>query len=106
MPARGHCHGWQVYVSGSASKDGERIDAFVVFDPQANTWTELASMGTARRSHTSAVIGGKLYVFGGRSLDGHTTLSTSVEAYDPVSFTWAQASDLTCDRAAFVAVAI
>ena len=78
----------------------------LVFDPEANTWTELASMGVARQTHTSAAVGGKLYVFGGyisscRGFAVHgeppaddgvwRSLADdqgSVEAYDPFSNTW------------------
>ena len=42
----------KTYVSGGASDDAEQMDTFVVFDPQANTWTDLASMGTGRRYTT------------------------------------------------------
>ena len=41
------------------------LNSVCVYDPQANAWTQLASMGTARRAHASAAVGGKLYVFGG-----------------------------------------
>ena len=43
------------------------VNSVYVYDPQANAWTQLASMGTARRLHASAAVGGKLYVFGGFS---------------------------------------
>ena len=79
--------GGKIYVSGGV---GDSCCAtLLAFDPQANTWTELARMGTARNSHTSAAIGGKLYVFGG------DTSATSVEVYDPISNTWAPASELS-----------
>ena len=61
-------------------------------------------MGTARAYHASAVIGGKLYVFGGFSVSGGRT--ASVEAYDPISNTWAQVSGLTEARDELVAVAL
>ena len=35
-----------------------------MYDPQANAWTQLASMSNARMGHTSAAVGVKLYVFG------------------------------------------
>jgi len=38
-------------------------------------------MGIARRDHASAVLGGKLYVFGGKSV-GPGNLDTA-EVYDP-----------------------
>ena len=69
----------------------------------ANTWTELASMGTFRVDHTSEAIGGKLYVFGGYVGAGRIA---SVEAYDPISNTWAYVSDLNSARDDFVAVAL
>ena len=82
----------------------ECTSTLVVFDPQANTWTELASMGTARHSHASSVICGKLYVFGGSSDEDDCI--ASVEAYDPTSNTWAYVLDLTSARGLFVAVAV
>ena len=61
-------------------------------------------MGISRVDHASAVIGGKLYVFGGYDSDG--IRMASVEAYDPISNTWAQVSGLTPARDEFVAVAL
>ena len=73
------------------------------YDPLADEWTQLASMGTARRLHASAAVGGKLYVFGGR--DGGEHLSTA-EVYDPASDSWAQVTSLTSARNLFVAAAL
>ena len=78
------------------------ISAYV-YDPQANAWTQLAIMGTARRTHASAAVGGKLYVFGGYGVEGD--LSTA-EVYDPASDSWAQVTSLTSAREALVAVAL
>ena len=78
------------------------ISAYV-YDPQANAWTQLAIMGTARRTHASAAVGGKLYVFGGYGVEGD--LSTA-EVYDPSSDSWAQALELTSLRAHMAAVAL
>ena len=94
--------GGKIYVSGGRDDD-ELMSTVMVFDPQANTWTELASMGTAQFFHTSAAIGSKIYVFGGRTDGGFTA---SVEAYEPVSNTWEQVWDLTGARGGMVAVAL
>ena len=108
MPEARYSHaaismGGKIYVTGGFEND-DFTNTVIVFDPQANTWTELASMGSARADHASAVIGGKLYVFGGYThSDGRTA---SVEAYDPISNTWAQVSDLTSASDGFVAVAL
>ena len=56
--------------------------------------------GQISGDHASAVIGGKLYVIGGIGR------KASVEAYDPISNTWAQMSDLTSARDECVAVAL
>jgi len=75
-----------------------------VYDPQADAWTQLASMGIARRRHASAAVGGKLYVFGGIG-GGFERLSTA-EVYDPASDSWAQVTSLTSTRSLFVAAAL
>ena len=95
--------GGKIYVTGGHVNDNS-TNTLIVFDPQANTWTELAGMGTSRAYHAAAVIGGKLYVFGGYTHPGG--LMASVEAYDPISNTWAQVSDSTSARDEFVAVGI
>ena len=56
--------GGKIYVTGGQDQ-GSSLNSVCVYDPQANTWAQLASMGTAREGHASAAVGGKLYVFGG-----------------------------------------
>ena len=73
-----------------------------MYDPQADAWTQLASMGAARRFHTAAAVGGKLYVFGGR--DASSERLSTAEVYDPASDSWAQVSSLTSARRSMVAV--
>ena len=98
-------------MNGMILVSGGYIDDFMstavaVFDPQTNTWTsEVASMGTARRDHASAAIGGKVYAFGG-FLDEPDGSTASVEAYNPLSNTWARVLDLTAARDDFVALAL
>merc|ERR1719424_485513 len=82
---------------------GPSVNSAYVYDPQADAWTQLASMGTARQGHASAAVGGKLYVFGG--LGAGERLST-VEVYDPASNSWAQGSSLTSARGGVVAATL
>ena len=70
-----------------------------------NEWTQLASMGTARRAHASAAVGGKLYVFHGKD-DASERLISTAEVYDPASDSWAQVTGLTSARSDFVAAAL
>ena len=81
------------------------MNSSYVYDPQADAWTQLASMGTAREGHASAAVGGKLYVFGGRGASAIERLSTA-EVYDPASNSWAQVTSLTSTRCSLVAVAL
>ena len=71
------------------------MNSVCVYDPHADAWTQLASMTIARCNHASAVVGGKLYVFGG--LRGEERLCT-VEVYDPATDSWAHGSSLTSAR--------
>ena len=80
------------------------MNSAYVYDPQADAWTQLASMGTARRSHASAAVGGKLYVFGGCGA-GTQSLSTA-EVYDPASDSWAPVTSLTSARSSVRAAAL
>ena len=76
--------GGKIYVTGGYSQ-GVPVNSVYVYDPQADAWAQLASMGTTRQEHTSAAVGGKLYVFGGQGgEDGDGYLSTA-EVYDPAS---------------------
>ena len=81
------------------------LSSVCVYDPQADAWTLLASMSTARRCHASAAVGGKLYVFGG-SGDELEGLIRTAEVYDPASDSWVQVTSLTSLRSEMVAVAL
>ena len=108
MPRRLQWHaaaamGGKIYVTGGEVGSGTgSLNSVYVYDPQADTWTQLASMGTARQVHASAAVGGKLYVFGG--YDGRR-LSTA-EVYDPASDSWAQVTSLNSARCSSVAAAL
>ena len=91
----------KIYVTGGDTA-GSLVNSAYVYDPQADAWTQLASMDTARRFHASAAVGGKLYVFGGEDDEYIGT----AEVYDPASDSWAQASSLTSERSSVVAVAL
>ena len=94
--------GGKIYVTGGSNL-GNTVSSVCVYDPQADAWTQLASMGIARRVHASAAVGGKLYVFGGNTTS--EPLSTA-EVYDPASDSWAQGLSLTAVRETPVAVAL
>jgi hypothetical protein len=55
------------------------------YDPSTDTWTDKANMPTARERMASAVVNGRIYVFGG-TRSGSPLVTR--EAYDPASDTW------------------
>lgn len=58
-----------------------------------NAWTTQTPLRYARDNDANAVLGGKVYVFGGAPTG--TTVLSSMEVYDPVSNTWPTTSSVT-----------
>ncbi len=87
-----------VHVAGGRAPSGSRnrewsdhidTDEHWAYDARADRWFTLAPMPTARNSAAGAVVGGALYVIGGRTVsDGNTA---AVEVYDPQSDRWNRA---------------
>ena len=73
------------------------------YDPVANAWSPIASMGTARNHHAAAVIDGLLYAIGG--YDGSSALSSG-ERYDPAANTWSPIASMGTARELLAAAAI
>lgn len=51
------------------------------------SWEPVASLNIARSSHATVLFGGRIYVFGGRSMRPNQILS-SIEVYDPDEDSW------------------
>ena len=93
--------GDDVYVAGGivggSGAGGTTTNRTARYDPDTDTWTELAPM-PAGRNHTAAGTDGqKLYVFGGRGPgNGDRNVTTNgfdtFQLYDPATNTW-QSSD-------------
>ena len=64
------------------------------------SWVQKADMPTPRRGHTSAVVNGKIYVFGGLPSEGTGSRFSTVEEFDPVINAWKKKSDMPIARAA------
>ena len=82
----------RIYVAGGTGGGmvGNEVD---VYDPAANTWTTLAPMGCARNHTAGGVIGGRLYVAGGRPGN-----QSCLEAYDPAANTWTPRASMPTGR--------
>jgi DNA-binding CsgD family transcriptional regulator/N-acetylneuraminic acid mutarotase len=75
----------RIYAIGGESADGV-TGAVERYDPEADGWTSLADKPTAVADVAAALIGGEIYVPGGRTLSGSPT--AIVEAYNPQTETW------------------
>ena len=73
------------------------------FDPAANSWSPIASMGTARFAHAAAVIDGLLYAIGGNGDSGYLS---SGERYDLVANAWSPIASMGTARDYFAAAAL
>ena len=82
-------------LHGSTEAQQGATGTHLVYDADADAWTEAAPAPTARSSATGAVVDGQLYVAGGRRREsgGITNLGT-LERYDPVSDAWTTRSPL------------
>ncbi len=80
-------------VAGSTNgHDGGYVDYFDVYDPKANTWTELENAPRARDHFHAAIIGHTLYAAGGRLSGGEGgVFAPTIDIVDTYNFetkTW------------------
>ncbi len=61
------------------------------YDPEAGSWTKLASAADTREAPAHGFIGGKWYVAGGWGADANP--DSKVEIYDPASNSWSTGAD-------------
>ena len=68
------------------------------YDPQAETWSDVAPMLDERANHTATVLAdGRVLVTGGGKADG--PYIKSAEIYDPAGDEWTQAAEMSRGRA-------
>ena len=96
----------KIYVTGGQPNylvPGGALASVYEFDPAGGTWTQKANMQKPRFYHASAMVGGKIYVMGGRSADYPAPLEKTVEMYDPVLDEWTFVEDMHVARGVFSA---
>ena len=82
----------KVYVIGGYVQEDKKyknLGTIEIYDPATDCWTQAPDMLIGRSGHTTEVIDGKIYIFGGDS-DGAGGPLTSVEVYDPRAVPLAQ----------------
>lgn len=91
-----------VLVTGgiSAAGAGTELSAVELYTPDADQWTQMAAMQTARVRHTATLLdNGKVLIVGGE--DGPTQALNTVELYDPATQIWTQLPEMQearCDH--------
>ena len=85
----------KIYVTGKLH-NCKKVE---VYDPKTNTWATTPPMGTSRRYHGMAALGGKIYVAGGEAF-------SSVEAFDPQTSRWAAVAPMSTARKALSLTAV
>lgn len=91
--------GGRLYVIGGYSKSGlsvwNPVATVYAYDPTTDSWTERASMPTARGALSVTEHDGKLYAIGGYDRKAN---NAQVEVYDPVQNVWTTAAPLPTPR--------
>jgi N-acetylneuraminic acid mutarotase len=82
---------------------GLNLNANEEYDPKTDTWRRRAPLPTTRSGIAAAVVGGRIFVFGGESTSG--TFREN-EAYDPAKDTWAPYAPMLTARHGLAAVAV
>jgi DNA-binding CsgD family transcriptional regulator/N-acetylneuraminic acid mutarotase len=93
----------RVYAIGGESADGV-TGAVDRYDPETDGWTSLADKPTAVADVAAALIGGEIYVPGGRTLSGSPT--AVVEAYNPETDAWEARAPLPVALSAYALAAL
>ena len=92
----------QVYAIG-----GETAQSVVGinerYDPSTDSWVELSQKPTPVTDVNAAVIGGKIYVPGGRTSSG--SVINSLEIYDPREDTWGKGANLPVKMSSYAMTA-
>ena len=104
-----------MYAFGGLDSSQTPVTTNWAYDPRTNTWTEKSPMPTARHHVASAVIDGKIYAIGGRTLGngeeppGDVDVAESNfdvnEMYDPQTDTWTTKQPMQEKRSGFGATA-
>jgi N-acetylneuraminic acid mutarotase len=89
----------KIYVAGGTGGNALQTE-LEVYDPVANTWTNLAPMHVPRNHCAGGVINGKFYVAAGR---GSTNAETALEGYDPQSNSWTTLNPMPTGRSGVAA---
>jgi hypothetical protein len=96
---------YEGHVYAIAGESAEGVTRTVErYDPEADGWTPLVDKPTAVADVAAALIGGEIYVPGGRTPSGSPT--AVVEAYNPETDTWESKAPLPVALSAYALAAL
>eukprot|EP00964_Phaeocystis_antarctica_P081038 scaffold50658_cov63-Phaeocystis_antarctica.AAC.3 len=104
VPRSGFGPGLIYIVGGQANFGKGRLSKVELYNPQATSWTQLASMTSSRFSFGCVALDGKLYAVGGRT-DTSQSLDTA-EVYDPQTNGWQPLAKMSTGRFGFGLAAV
>ena len=89
--------GEKIYAIGGRLQHsfGSNLNVNEEYAPVSDTWTTRAPLPITRSGVAAAVLGGRVYVFGGEAPSG--TFGTA-EAYDPATNSWAEVAPMPTAR--------
>ena len=83
----------KVFIFGGC--DGQNVlSTCEVFDAKLNRWNYISSMQSSRMRHSAVVHAGKVYVFGGVTVNRGGPGLKSVECYSPEENRWTRVPDM------------
>jgi N-acetylneuraminic acid mutarotase len=107
------------FVGRPGTKVWQPIPSAMLYDPETDSWTELAPMPTSRGSAQAVAVDGKIYVIGGAHANIPQKPMTepvwagvpdivgrTVEEYDPATNTWRSRAPMQTGRNHFLAAAV
>ena len=74
------------------------------YDPQTDSWQQVASMPRSSNFHAAAAVGGKIYVTGGAN-DSYASVN-SVCVYDPHADAWTPLANMSIARTDHASAAV
>jgi|GEM_PF-2884811 len=97
-------------VNGKIYAIGGLVEAFSPalstveqYDPVTDNWTQKKNMSTSRLGPGVSVVDGKIYAIGGMTSgsDFWSGIHSTVEVYDPVTYSWSAKTDMPTPRVWF-----
>lgn len=92
----------QIYMVGGESEFGV-TDSVERYNPDTDTWDNLTRKPTGVSDVSGALIGGKIYIPGGRLISGE--LTDVLEIYDPLKDQWESGKSLPLSLSSYAAAA-